>query len=123
MFKRRIVPALLALAVLASAPPRPAAAMDRDVRSVLVGGGYGLLGGAVLGLVAYPITQNPRSIAVGTSIGLYLGLALGFYYVWERDNPENPLRPDASLEIRAARVGPDELPRPLVQAEWVVQRF
>jgi hypothetical protein len=69
-----------------------AQAMDRDVRSVLVAGGYGLVTGTVLGLATTPFSHNPRTIFVGSSVGLYMGLALGIYYVVNRDSPDNPLR-------------------------------
>jgi hypothetical protein len=76
--------------------PRPARAMDKDVRSVLVGGGYGLLGGTLLGLASYPLTRDARSVWIGSSVGLYLGLVVGIYYAIDRNNPENPLKTQVS---------------------------
>src|SRR5579885_1112657 len=88
-----ILPAsVLALAFLV---PRPAGAIDRDLRSVLVGGGYGLLGGTALGLASYPLTRDARSIWIGSSVGLYLGIVIGVYNAIARDDPGNPLRGEA----------------------------
>src|SRR3954466_11452280 len=72
--------------------PQPVMALDRNVRSVLVGGGYGLLGGTLVGLLSYPLTRDARSIFIGSSVGLYLGIIVGVYNASERDNPDNPLR-------------------------------
>src|SRR3954470_6605564 len=84
--------------MVAAIIPRPVMAIDRDLRSVLIGGGYGLLGGTVLGLASWPLTRDTRSIFIGSSVGLYLGIAVGIYYALERDNPENPLRADAAAD-------------------------
>src|SRR3954469_16001642 len=78
--------------LFASVLPRPVMALDRDVRSVLVGGGYGLLGGTLVGLVSYPLTRDARSIFIGSSVGLYLGIMVGAYNAIDRGNPDNPLR-------------------------------
>jgi hypothetical protein len=61
--------------------------MDKGVRTVLIAGMYGAGAGTVLGLAAYPITNNVRSLFMGSSIGLYLGLALGIYLVANPDDP------------------------------------
>jgi hypothetical protein len=92
--RRRATILLAVCAATALAPVRPAHAVDRDVRAVLIGGLYGMAGGTILGLASYPFTQKPRSIFIGTSIGLYLGIAVGFYYIWNRYDPENPLQPE-----------------------------
>jgi hypothetical protein len=93
---------LLVTGAMALAVPTPAKAMDRNVKALLVAGSYGMVGGTLLGALSLPFTQNVRSMFVGTSLGLYLGLAVGVYYVVERDNPGNPLRPrkSASLDPR-----------------------
>ena len=87
---RRLAGLILIAVSLGAATP--ARAMDRDVRAVLVAGGYGLLAGTALGLVSYPLTRDTRSIFIGTSVGLYLGLIAGIYYINNRDDPGNPLR-------------------------------
>jgi hypothetical protein len=83
--------ACLMTAVLAV--PKPAQAIDRDVKAVLVASEYGMLGGTVLGLAALPFSQDIRNVFIGTSVGLYLGIAVGIYYVYNRYEEENPLRP------------------------------
>ena len=72
--------------------PVHAQAMDRDVKSVIVAGEYGLVGGTILGLATVPFSQNIRTIFIGSSAGLYLGIAVGFYYITHRDDPDNPFR-------------------------------
>jgi hypothetical protein len=91
--------------------PRNAHALSADTRSILVGGTYGVLGGAALGLISWPLTQNPRSIALGASIGLYLGLIAGIYYIHNRDNPQNPLAytPAYDAEYELARLSPIQI--------------
>ncbi len=92
----RLTSFLLALSlVLGSFVPRRAQAMDRDLRSILVGGGYGLLGGTALGLASYPLTRDTRSIWIGSSVGLYLGLVIGIYNAISREDPGNPLHVEA----------------------------
>lgn len=85
--------------------PRPARAVDPDVRTVLTTGLYGILGGTVLGLVSAPFTGTPRSVFIGTSIGLYLGAAVGVFHVMNRYDPENP------LHQRPPEIPPWERPR------------
>ena len=80
-------------------------AIDRDLRSVLVGGGYGLLGGTLVGLVSYPLTRDARSIFIGSSVGLYLGLVVGAYNAIDRDSPGNVCtRMTRFLPRRASRI-------------------
>jgi hypothetical protein len=86
----------MAIALASLLPTRAAWAVDRDVKAILVGGGYGLVGGTLLGAVSLPFTQDLRSVFIGTSVGLYLGLAVGVYYVLERDREGNPLRQGAA---------------------------
>jgi hypothetical protein len=77
---------------LALAVPRQVMALDRDAKSVITGGAYGLLGGTVVGLLSYPLTRDARSIAIGSSVGLYLGIVVGAYNAIDRDSPGNPLK-------------------------------
>jgi hypothetical protein len=86
---KKMAPLLLGLALLL--PPAPAAAMSRDVRSVIVTGAYGALGGTAIGLVLYPVTHSARGVFIGTSVGLYLGIIAGLYHIHHRDDPMNPL--------------------------------
>lgn len=77
--------------------PRHVIALDRDAKSVLTGGAYGLLGGTVIGVLSYPLTRDARSIFIGSSVGLYLGIVVGAYNAIDRDNPDNPLRSELDL--------------------------
>jgi hypothetical protein len=80
-------------AVVVSSPS--AQAMDSNVRAVLVAGGYGIAGGTLLGLATLPLSQDSRSVFIGSSVGLYLGVAVGLYFISHRDDPDNPLRNNA----------------------------
>ena len=76
--------ALILLAVTALAPQR-VQAVDRDVLFVIETAQYGLIGGTVLGLASLPMTHNARTIFIGSSIGLYLGIAAGLYLIFDRE--------------------------------------
>lgn len=73
--------------------PYRAEALDRDVKDVMKSAAYGAAGGTVMGLGAYLMISDPRTpknIFLGTSIGLFLGIVAGFYYINNRDEG-NPL--------------------------------
>lgn len=113
-------------ACLSFACSKPALAIDRDVRSVIVAGGYGILGGTILGLASYPLTRDGRSVFIGSSVGLYLGIIAGIYYVMDRDNPENPLRARELTDLPRLASSPGEaspVPPPLVSFRFAVARF
>ncbi len=74
-----------------SMPTLECRAMDRDVRTVLTVGLYGIAAGTLLGALAFPATQDVKSIFLGSSVGLYLGLIVGSYHVHHRNDPQNPL--------------------------------
>lgn len=84
-----------------------AQAFNRDQRTVATAGLYGTLVGTLVGLVTLPVTQSGRNVFVGSSVGLYLGLAVGLYHMNHRDDPDNPLRYQ-----RNARRGPDPNQKP-----------
>jgi hypothetical protein len=81
---------LIGVFSLATAPRSQA--MSPDVKSVMIGGVYGIAVGTGLGLLALPGTRSVRGIFMGSSIGLYLGMVAGYYHSRNRDNPQNPLR-------------------------------
>jgi len=87
----RVMIALLVAGLSVSVATKPAYAMDRDVKTVIKYGGYGILVGTGVGLITWPFTQDLRAVFMGTSIGLYLGIAIGIYQVFNRENPQNPL--------------------------------
>lgn len=76
------------------AAPSNAHAVHRDVKSVLTFSAYGLAAGTLVGLASFPLTQNNRSVFVGSSMGLYLGMIVGIYYINHRYDPGNPLHMD-----------------------------
>jgi len=77
-----------------SLSPSKAAAMDKDVKAVIVAGTYGLAAGTLVGFALFPFTKKNRSIFLGSSIGLYLGIAVGLYFIANRYDPNNPLSPN-----------------------------
>lgn len=110
------ITALCALSLMCFAQ-EPAHAVSKDTKTVLTAGAYGALGGTVLGLIAFPFSGKLRTIPIGTSIGLYLGAAVGFYHIWHRDDPGNPLGRGYS-EMRIDQPEP-----PLFETQWAVLRF
>ena len=88
----------------------PAHALNRDVRAVLITSGYGVAAGTILGLASFPLNQNPRSIFIGSSVGLYLGIAVGVYYIFHRYSPENPLhmQPEPAPPWAPPKQGPTQ---------------
>jgi hypothetical protein len=87
--------ALIAAIVLSLAVARPAHATDPMIRSMIVGGLYGLVAGTVLGAAATPLARNIRALPIGSSVGLYLGIVVGaFYYTSQQD----PINSRASLD-------------------------
>ena len=54
--------------------PLQAHALNRNVRAFLISGAAGAVLGTGVGLVIWPISGDFRSIFIGTSVGLFLGL-------------------------------------------------
>ena len=113
--------------LISSMAPAPARAMDRDLRDVLVIGLYGAVAGTVLGLVSFPLTGQAKSIFIGSSAGLYLGLVAGVYYISYRDDPTNPLNPQnlpsARQDYEAPRSSMVAAQRPLIEFSYPVLHF
>ena len=76
---------LLSVQTVLFVAPSNAHALEPDTRTVLKSGLYGTLAGAGAGVLSRALGSNTRSIFVGASVGLYMGLVLGFYYIWDRD--------------------------------------
>ena len=51
-----------------------------------------MIGGTIVGAAIVPFSQNVRTLFLGTSVGLYLGIVVGLYYVFDRYDQQNPLR-------------------------------
>src|SRR5262245_35933188 len=77
--------------IIAAVSATPAHAVTREVRNVFTTTVYGIGGGTILGLISYPFTRDPKTIFMGSSIGGYLGFAIGIYHISHRDDPGNPL--------------------------------
>ena len=43
-----------------------------------------------MGLGLVPFTKEIRTMFIGTSVGLVLGIIAGVYHINNRDNPQNP---------------------------------
>lgn len=81
--------------------PSSAQAMGRNTKTLFKMGAYGVVGGTVLGLATYPFTHKARNIFIGSSIGLYLGLAMGLFYIANDYNVEEPFPGQERTEFRA----------------------
>ena len=101
-----------------------ARAWDQDKRTIVSTSSYGILVGTLAGLLTLPVHGNGRTVFVGTSVGLYLGIVVGLYHNAHRYDPSNPLR--AWLEEDRARQRGFEIPkipRAPLQVDWVVAQF
>jgi hypothetical protein len=93
--------------------------MSRDVRAVLVISAYGLVGGTLLGLAALPFNQDARTVFIGSSLGLYLGIAVGHYYVYDRHQQEEQQPPGRRMGLLGEPSSPDERLRKLASFRMV----
>ncbi len=82
-------------------------AISQDMRTVIRGGTYGLVGGTIVGLAVLPLTGSVRGVFIGSSLGLYMGILMGVYRVTNRDDLGNPLRG----EVQDPGFKPDSFPR------------
>jgi|GEM_PF-3697583 len=112
--------------VMSTIVPPSAHAVSRNVKSVITAAEYGVLGGLGLGLIALPLTREGKSVFMGVSIGLYLGILAGFYHIEHRDDPGNPLRRaglDGNEFVMKSRKTPIDEPVAVWQAGFTVHRF
>ena len=115
----RVLALLLLIATAALAVIPEARAWDQDKRTIVTTSAYGIVLGALAGLITLPIHGKPRTVAQGASAGLFLGIVVGLYHNSHRYDPSNPLK--ASSESPAFAV-PD-LPEAPLQVHWVVASF
>ena len=115
---KRVLIVLSLLLVLAV----PAQGASRAVKDVVTAGLYGVMGGTVLGLISLPFTRDLRTVFMGTSIGLYLGLVVGIYHTDNYDDPRNPLSPNyqSYLMLNGQKVRPKQVP---VTLSYQLYRF
>jgi len=114
----------LSMALLTTTCQRSSSAyaVSQDVSDVVKTSLWGAAGGTALGLVAFPITGEFKNIFVGSSIGLYMGIAAGLYLITHRDDPNNPLvykRVPSKVEIFRENTEPKELSSSLGSPPWV----
>jgi hypothetical protein len=57
------------------------AQMDPKLKAFLITSGYGIAGGALLGVASVALGAKARAIAQGASLGLYAGMIFGGYIV------------------------------------------
>jgi hypothetical protein len=96
-------------------------AIDSDTRAVIKTGAYGLLGGAALGAAILPLTDSgARSVFIGASVGLYLGIIVGIYYITHKDDPDVPFRVSQSGSLQ---LGEEIEPKVIAKMEVPVLRF
>lgn len=88
MMRRRSVIAILLVAVISVfGPYQPKAiAQASPPKEFITSVTYGVLAGTLMGIASLAFTSNPgdnlNKIARGASLGLYLGIALGFYVTY-----------------------------------------
>ena len=95
------------VAMLLIAVPQTSHALrlNKDVKDVMVMSGYGLIAGTAVGLATLPLTQDLRVTLMGSSVGLYMGIAAGIFYVLNRPEPSR-----ASLARFETREPPNARP-------------
>ena len=76
---------------LAGFSPRAVSAGETsDLKTLEVFSLYGAGAGTVVGLATVPFSKEIKTMFIGTSVGLVLGIIAGVYHINNRDNPQNP---------------------------------
>ncbi len=126
-WNRVLISLLLALSCVFHSPRANADGQDRKTLVLLAL--YGAAVGTIAGLATAPLTRDWRTILVGTSVGLYLGGAVGVYHIYNRYDPGNPLNPEnqgfnqngfvpfSSVSVKYAA------PRPVIAFSFPVIQF
>lgn len=82
------------------------------IKGIMIGTGYGLLGGTCLGIASLAFSQNPsknfRNIAVGASIGLYAGILFGTYIGIKAKKQQEYLEQPGDYDQTRNLLGPSE---------------
>lgn len=119
-----------ALVVISATVPTEAHALSKDTRVLLKSGLYGTLVGAGTGLLSHALGAETQTIFVGASVGLYMGLALGAYYVWDRDEIAKRRQIESETiashpcgEGRCQHSFQTTQPPPLLEARFTVANF
>lgn len=91
----------LSLTLLSSRNAQALQAQPVNVRAFMLTTTYGIVAGALLGAASLALSESPgdnlRNIAMGASIGLYLGIGIGVYQVYFSgdDEPAPDAKPGA----------------------------
>ena len=104
---------MLGLAVfLAGLNPSIARAESRETKVLLLTSSYGVIAGSITGLASLAFIDSPgdhlRNVAMGASLGLYAGIALGAYMIWfvpdhkGRSSPKPQLKSDDPVGLGAS---------------------
>ena len=103
--------------------PAQAIEMNQNTRTVFRTAEIGAIGGGIVGVAMLPFAgTGARGVFVGASVGLYLGIAVGFFLVSERRDAEhNPTRAEIE-EIEKMEKTPQQL-RPIAEVALPVVRF
>lgn len=120
---------ILLFALMIGNGAAPAFCVPRDQKAIATSGLYGIGGGMLAGLLLFPVARTSRTIFIGGSVGLYLGIAVGVYHIYHRDDPGNPLSTrSASLPSQgevpgAMQIGQRNPAEPEVEISLPVLRF
>ena len=75
-------------------PRAVSAGETSDLKTLEVFSLYGAGAGTVVGLAGVPFSKSIKTMFVGTSVGLVLGIIAGVYHINNRNNPQNPFNND-----------------------------
>ena len=130
--KQAAVIFVLVFAFSSLTPSSTLAAGTSDFKTLETFSLYGAGAGTLAGLVTVPFTKDIRTMFIGTSVGLFLGIIAGFYHINNRGNPENPFnnnfnpypKEDPNYPRDEGMQSPDKSPPPiLMMAHYSVLRF
>ena len=87
--------------------PRESLALNKSAKVFVLTSTYGVMAGALTGVASLAFTSAPRqhlrNIAIGSSVGLYVGILLGAYMIWGVPDPSDV----KAAEEKATKANPD----------------
>lgn len=92
---------------LTAVPAR--AVLDQDTRTLIRTSEYGLVAGTAAGLLMWPLSGQLRSVFIGSSIGLYVGIVVGVYHIFERPNPDSSSDSAWNPFVPEREIAPDQV--------------
>jgi hypothetical protein len=85
---------LLVIFTLAMATPRSSYALSKNFKLYIMTSAYGVIAGTITGVASLAFYAEPkdhlRNVAMGASIGLYVGILLGTYMVYAMPDKSKP---------------------------------